>query len=253
MGTAQESQVDIRAIELDVQSQNSVDAAIRSILEAEGRLEVVVHNAGHLSIGYAEAFTAADITELFDVNVLGMQRVNRAVLPHMRERGSGTLVYVGSTSTIDLPPFMAAYVASKSAFDALAQLTAYEVSAFGIESTIVMPGAFTRGTEHFANASRASDQKVAGAYARFEGMVGRYEQATEGLFGGVDADPPTVAAEIGRILALPRGSKPARAVLDFTQSHVEQCNEVLRQEQAAFLSRMGFGELLTLGGKTSVH
>ncbi|WP_373559792.1 hypothetical protein [Bordetella genomosp. 10] len=61
-------------------------------------MDVVVHNAGHLVIGYVEAFTAADIAHLFDVNVLGAQRVNRAVPSHVRARRHGTLLYVGRRS-----------------------------------------------------------------------------------------------------------------------------------------------------------
>jgi NAD(P)-dependent dehydrogenase (short-subunit alcohol dehydrogenase family) len=74
----------VRIVELDVQSQASADRAVATVVGDTGHLDVVVHNAGHLYVGYAEAFTAEDIAHLFDINVLGAQRVNRAVLPHMR-------------------------------------------------------------------------------------------------------------------------------------------------------------------------
>jgi len=184
---------------------------------------------------------------LFDINVLGGQRVNRAVLPHMRDRRSGTLVYVGSTTTVDVPPFMGPYVASKSAFDVLAQTTRYEVSQFGIETTIIMPGAFTHGTEHFPDASRASDPDVTQAYSALDPMITRYDEATEGLYApGAGANPAAVATEISRILALPAGSRPYRSVVDFTQSHVDDVNAVNEKEADDFVTRMGFGELLTL-------
>ena len=102
---------DLRVVELDVQSQESADRATAKILADSGELDVVVHNAGHLTIGYAEAFTAEDIAHLFDINVFGMQRVNRAVLPHLRAKGRGTLLYVSSTTVITSPPFMGPYVA----------------------------------------------------------------------------------------------------------------------------------------------
>jgi NAD(P)-dependent dehydrogenase (short-subunit alcohol dehydrogenase family) len=150
-----------------------------------------------------------------------------------------------------MPPFLAPYVASKAAFDALALTTGYEVSQFGIETVIVMPGAFTHGTEHFANASHAGDQAVAAAYAPLEPQLARYEQASAGLVApGVDDDPATVATEIVRILALPAGDKPARSVIDFTATGdpgavtVDQVNDVARQHQHNFITRMGFGQLL---------
>jgi NAD(P)-dependent dehydrogenase (short-subunit alcohol dehydrogenase family) len=169
----------------------------------------------------------------------------------MRGRRSGTLLYVGSTTTVSMPPFLAPYVASKAAFDALAQTTGYEASQFGIETVIVMPGAFTHGTEHFSHASQASDQAVAAAYAPLDPLVARYEEASAGLVDpGVDADPATVATEITRILALPAGDKHARSLIDFTATGdpgavtVEQVNALASQHQRNFITRMDFGQLL---------
>ncbi|MBP2471992.1 NAD(P)-dependent dehydrogenase (short-subunit alcohol dehydrogenase family) [Crossiella equi] len=235
----------LRVVELDVLSEDSANAAVRTILAEAGRLDTVVHNAGHLYVGYVEAFTPEDVLHLFDVNAIGIQRVNRAALPHLRARGSGTLVYVGSTTSVVLPPFLGPYVAAKMAADALAQATAYEVGQFGIETTIVMPGPFTQGTEHFPNAGHAGDADRNAAYAALDPLVARNEAATEGLFpDGVDANPKAVAEEIARVLALPAGTRPFRTVVDFSQAGVEEVNAVLRAAQEDFLTRLGFGELL---------
>ncbi|MFF3741022.1 SDR family NAD(P)-dependent oxidoreductase [Streptomyces sp. NPDC002566] len=142
--------VDVHAVELDVTCQDSADAAVDRILAERGRLDVVVHNAGHMVLGAAEAFTAEQFAELYDVNVLGTQRVNRAALPKLREQGSGLLVWIGSSSTRGgCPPFLAPYFAAKAAMDALAVSYAAEVLPFGIDTAIVVPGAFTTGTSHF--------------------------------------------------------------------------------------------------------
>lgn len=237
--------LDLRVVELDVQSESSAEAAVAKILGEAGQLDIVVHNAGHLYVGYVEAFTPEDIQRLFDINAIGIQRVNRAVLPHMRERRSGMLLYVGSTTSVVLPPFMGPYVASKAAEDALAQATAYEVSQFGVETTIVMPGPFTQGTEHFPDASHASDEDRNRAYAALDPLVARNEEATSALFPpGVDAHPRAVAEEITRLLALPAGTRPFRSVVDFSNAGVEEVNEVMRQAQEQFVTRLGFGELL---------
>lgn len=240
---------DIRVVELDVQSDASAEAAVATVLREAGRLDTIVHNAGHLYVGYVEAFTPKDIQHLLDINTLGIQRVNRAALPHMRARRSGTLLYVGSTTSVVVPPFLGPYVASKFAADALAQVTAYEVGRFGIETTIVMPGPFTQGTEHFPNAGRAGDAERSRAYAALDPMVARNEEATEALFPpGVDAHPRAVADEIARVLALPIGTRPFRTVVDFSQAGVEEVNEVLRRAQERFVTRLGFGELLHVEG-----
>jgi NAD(P)-dependent dehydrogenase (short-subunit alcohol dehydrogenase family) len=239
--------VDLRVVELDVLSQESAHAAVDAVLAEAGRLDVVVHNAGHMSLGYLEAFTVEELAHQFDVNAFSVQRVNRAALPHLRERGEGTLVYVGSTTTASVPPFMGPYVAAKFAFDALAQLTSYEVAPLGIETVIVMPGAFTHGTEHFPNATRPEDEEIAAAYAVLDPLVERYGDATQSLFPpGTDPDPVTVAEEIARVLALPRGQRPFRTVVDFTQANVETVNAVADAAARDFVRRMGFDELLQL-------
>lgn len=236
----------VRTLELDVTSQESADQAVAAIITDQDHLDVVVHNAAHLLVGYTEAFTAEDLAHLFDVNTFGVQRVNRAILPHMRQRRSGTLLYIGSTTTVVAPPFLGPYVASKFAFDALAQVTAYEANHFGIETVIVMPGAFTEGTEHFPNAGRASDQSVTAAYDELDPLVARNEDATAALFDPtVHAHPDSVGTEVTRILGLPVGEKPFRSVIDYTQSRVEDVLRVAEAERRSFVTRLGFEDLLT--------
>ena len=235
----------IRVVSLDVQDETSVHDAVTEVIADAGSLDAVVHNAGHLAFGYAEAFTTSDMQHLFDVNVIGMQRLNRAVLPHMRSRGRGTLLYVSSTSFVSMPPFLAPYVASKAAFDALAAATALEVGRFGIETVIVQPGAFTKGTMHFAHASGASDHAVTREYSALDGLRERSISGTEQMFGdGVDADPSAVAEEIARIFSLPFGKKPKRSVVDFTNGMVREIDDLLLREQRDFVTRMGLSELL---------
>lgn len=89
---ARERANDLRAVELDVGSQESADAAIAQIISERARLDVVVHNAGHMVLGPAEAFTPEQLADVYDTNVLGAQRVNRAALPHLRARRDGLLV-----------------------------------------------------------------------------------------------------------------------------------------------------------------
>lgn len=244
---AQSQDRDLRVVQLDVTSQASADAAVRRILAEAGALDVVVHNAGHLTIGYVETFTDDDIAHQLDVNAIGAHRVNRAVLPHMRQRRSGTLLYVGSTIPVTTPPFLGPYVAAKAALDALAVVTSYEVSQFGIETSIVMPGAITQGTRHFANATRSSDQQVAAEYAELDPLVERSHAAHEQLFAsGTTADPQDVADEISRILSLPAGSKPFRSVVDAARAGVDHVVAFSDLTREAYVRRLGYAEVLEL-------
>jgi NAD(P)-dependent dehydrogenase (short-subunit alcohol dehydrogenase family) len=173
---AAENNVDLRTIELDVSSAESVDAAIRRIVADNGRLDVVIHNAGHMAFGPAEAFTPEQLAELYDINVLSTQRVNRAALPHLRRQKHGLIIWVSSSSAAGgTPPYLAPYFAAKAGMDAMAVVYARELTRWGIETSIVVPGAFTGGTNHFAHSERPVDKERVAEYetGRLGERVGR--------------------------------------------------------------------------------
>ena len=242
---AEDRGVDLRTVELDVSSQESVDAGVASIIEESGRIDVVIHNAGHMVNGPTEAFTPEEISRVYDTNVLGTQRLNRAALPHLRAQGHGLLLWVGSTSTRGgTPPYLAPYFAAKAAMDSLAVSYAAELARFGIETTIVVPGSFTSGTEHFANAGQPADGERAAEYdALYDGMLesvaGRLaEQAPE------DADASQVSGEISRIVALPDGTRPFRSHIDPADDGSEVVSAVADRIRTEFLTRIGLEDLL---------
>jgi NAD(P)-dependent dehydrogenase (short-subunit alcohol dehydrogenase family) len=156
---AAEHVVDLRTIELDVLQQESADMAIQTIIAENGGLDVVVHNAGHMVFGPAEAFTLEQLAELYDVNVLSTQRVNRAALPQLRKQRKSLVVWVSSSSAAGgTPPYLAPYFAAKAEMDALAVVYARELMRWGIETSIIVPAAFTGGTNHFAHAGSPADR-----------------------------------------------------------------------------------------------
>src|SRR5258705_1327227 len=157
--------VDLRPIELDVSSQESCNAAIQEVVAKNARLDVVIHNAGHMVFGPAEAFTPEQLAELYDVNVLSTQRVNRAALPQLRKQRRGLMVWVSSSSSAGgTPPYLAPYFAAKAGMDALAVVYARELTRWGIETSIIVPGAFTGGTNHFAHAGSPADKARVAEY-----------------------------------------------------------------------------------------
>jgi NAD(P)-dependent dehydrogenase (short-subunit alcohol dehydrogenase family) len=246
---AAEHGVALRVVELDVSDQASVDAGVDRVLADAGRIDVVVHNAGHLVVGPAEAFTPEEIAAVVDTNVLSTQRVNRAVLPQMRQRGDGLLVWVGSSSTRGgTPPYLAPYFAAKAAEDSLAVSYAAELARFGIDSTIVVPGSFTTGTNHFAHAGHAGDGDVVAAYeSRYAGLV---EQVAERLaeLAPADADPAEVAREIVRVVGLPKGRRPFRVHIDPADDGAEVVNAVGDRVRSEFYRRIGLADLLRPAG-----
>lgn len=243
---AKSHSVDISAVEMDVTDQESVDAAVKQMVEESGHLDVIVHNAGHMVLGPAEAFTPEQLVEVYDVNVLSTQRVNRAVLPHLRERGDGLLVWVGSSSSRGgTPPYLAPYFAAKAAEDALAVSYAAELARFGIDTTIIVPGSFTTGTNHFAHAGHAADAEVAAAYdARYAGLMDQVAARLAELAPS-NADPTEVARQIARVVDLPKGERPFRVHIDPADDGAERVNQLGDQVREEFYHRIGLTDLLT--------
>jgi NAD(P)-dependent dehydrogenase (short-subunit alcohol dehydrogenase family) len=242
---AKDKSVQLRTVELDVSDQQSVDAGIARILADTGRIDVVVHNAGHMVLGPAEAFTPEQMIEVYDTNVISTHRVNRAVLPHLRAQGDGLLVWVGSTSTRGgTPPYLAPYFAAKAAEDSLAVSYAAELARFGIDTTIVVPGSFTTGTNHFAHAGHPADGTTAEAYeTRYAGLMDEVSKRLAAL-APADADPGEVARQIARVVDLPRGQRPFRVHIDPADDGAETVNNVGDLVREHFYRRIGLDDLL---------
>jgi NAD(P)-dependent dehydrogenase (short-subunit alcohol dehydrogenase family) len=239
--------VDLHTIELDVLSQESVDAAIKTIISKNGRLDVVIHNAGHMVFGPAEAFTPEQLAQLYDTNVLSTQRVNRAALPHLRAQEKGLIVWVSSSSTRGgTPPYLAPYFAAKAAMDALAVSYAGEMARWGIETSIIVPGAFTSGTSHFKNAGSPNDKARAAEYDSSAYSGGFADKIQKSLAATVppDADVAAVADAIVKVVDMPFGKRPFRIHIDPAQDGCEVVNAVADRIRAEFLRRIGLGDLL---------
>ncbi|MGO4303211.1 SDR family oxidoreductase [Cupriavidus sp. RAF12] len=241
---AAERGVHLHPLELDVLSQESADAAAAAIVREQGCIDVVMQNAGHLVVGPSEAFTPEEMMRVFDTNLFGAQRVNRAVLPYMREREAGLMLWISSTTTKGgFPPFMGPYGAAKAAMDSLAVTLAYEIARFGIETSIVVPGAFTKGTSHFPTAGKPADAARAAAYSRYDGLMDQIGERLTALTPD-DADPQAVADEIVRIVGMSSGSRPMRAVIDFVGDGAREVLEVSERVRIDFARRIGMGDLL---------
>ncbi|GBG36745.1 SDR family oxidoreductase [Mycobacterium montefiorense] len=243
---AKENGVDLRTVEMDVQSQPSIDTAIQEVVSANGRIDVLVHNAGHMVFGPAEAFTPEQIAQLYDINVVSTQRVNKAVLPHMRRQQRGLLVWVSSSSSAGgTPPYLAPYFAAKAAMDSLAVSYARELTRWGIETSIIVPGAFTSGTNHFANAGTPGDQAVVDEYEQgpYPDFGTRVQQAFNAIVPA-DADVAEVADALVDVVDTPFGKRPFRVTIDPSQDGADVGFAVLDRLKAEMLHRVGLSDLL---------
>jgi NAD(P)-dependent dehydrogenase (short-subunit alcohol dehydrogenase family) len=244
---AHDNKVELRPIELDVSSEKSIEAAIRQIVAEQGRLDVLMHNAGHMVFGPAEAFTPEQLAELYDINVLSTQRVNRVALPQMRKQRQGLLIWVSSSSSAGgTPPYLAPYFASKAGMDAMAVQYARELALWGIETSIIVPGAFTGGTNHFAHSGTPADKQRAAEYEA--GPYKGYGKKIQEAFAAIvppDADAGSVADAIVKVVDAPFGKRPFRVHVDPTQDGADVAFAVMDRVRTEMLHRVGLSELLT--------
>jgi NAD(P)-dependent dehydrogenase (short-subunit alcohol dehydrogenase family) len=244
---ADEHSVQLRTVELDVSAEASVDNAVASIISEAGGIDVVVHNAGHMVVGPTESFTPEQIAEIYDTNVLSTQRLNRAALPHMRKRGDGLLVWVGSSSTYGgTPPYLSPYFGAKAAMDHLAKSYAVELSRFGIETAIVVPGSFTSGTQHFAHAMLPADRDTAEEYEPLYPDLPHAVSERLAALAPPDADVREVARAIVDIVGTPKGRRPFRTTIDPADDGSVRVSDLADAVRAEFYERIGLSDLLTV-------
>jgi len=226
----------LRVLELDVTNEASIDAALRSVVE-QGGIDVLVNNAGVGTWGIDEGYSVAEAQRIFDINVFGVMRVNRAFVPQLRQAGKGLIIYLSSGLGRIVFPFMAIYTASKFALEAFAESTSYELAPLGIESVIVQPGAY--GTTFLANSLHAQ-RDVTSEYGRtaklFEAFGrGFEERARAGRLG----DPREVVAALVEEVERPAGERPLRRtigndVLEPVTTINRCCDQVQGQLLGAF-------------------
>lgn len=238
---AAQEELFLHVIELDVTDEASIQRAVDTILAETGRLDVLVNNAGFGVLGLTEATSVEQAQQMVDVNLLGVLRVNQAVLPHMRRQGSGLVVYISSTSARVVYPFLGIYGATKSAVDLMAEAMHYELFRLGVDSVILELGGYA--TEFGHKALLAADQEMANHY----GLAGEMAQAFASFFSAALAaceDPHQVGEAIAALIEQPAGQRPLRQTLGTGSDGLEAVNQTLAAFQHQVLSGMGFSSLL---------
>jgi NAD(P)-dependent dehydrogenase (short-subunit alcohol dehydrogenase family) len=239
---AAEQNLNIRTLELDVQSTGSVQAAVDQVLREKGRIDVAVNNAGHMSIGLAEGFTEEQVAHQMDVNFMGTVRVSRAVLPSMRAANNGLLISVASILGRILFPACAFYCASKFAQEAYAEVLNYELAGTNVQSVVVEPGPYP--THLLANSPGPMELERLQGYGALATLRDQFIAPFAQLFGSADApDPQEVADAILWLVDTPPGQRPMRTVcgLDFGANKL---NDTIAPMQADVLRALGMQHMI---------
>jgi NAD(P)-dependent dehydrogenase (short-subunit alcohol dehydrogenase family) len=250
-GAARELEATARAsgsltvLAMDVTQDASVASAFARVAAHSAALDAVINNAGVGAMGLAEGYTPAQLGKLLDVNVTGVQRVNRAALALMRPRRAGLLVHVStSLARLSLPCF-GLYAASKCALEMLAETYRWELAALGIDSVILEP-AVPYPTRLGASALAPADPARLQDYGPLAGLAGQMVAGLGRLFASSQApDPREVPEAILRLLRLPFGQRPVRTLVGAASDELVTLTNTLAQHQEAFLRSQGLSGLLT--------
>ena len=200
-------------VEIDVTQEQSVNSGVLQSINLLGGLDVLINNAGVGVVGWQEAYTAEDMQKLFDINVFGVQRMNRAVIPHFKAQTKGLLLHVSSLLGRITIPFYGPYNASKWALEALAENYRSELSQFGIESALVEPGGFP--TTFIDRLLEPSDKKRVESYGELahapKAALDNFEQV---LSQNPQQNPQLVADAMVQIIDTAHGQRPFRTTVD---------------------------------------
>jgi NAD(P)-dependent dehydrogenase (short-subunit alcohol dehydrogenase family) len=236
-----------KIVEMDVTDAASTERGVADAILQLGGLNILFNNAGIGSYGIQELMSPKDMARVFDVNVMGVQRVMRAALPHLRAQGRGTVLYTSSLIGRIATPFYGTYSASKWALEAIVECYRTELSGFGIESCLIEPGAMP--TAFFDGLIAPNDAVLEAEYGDFATMPDMsYAGLTQMLEATPMQRPERIAEAVVALLDLPFGQKPFRTVVDHVGvgPEIERYNDVLHDVTRTVLTNFGIEQMLDL-------
>lgn len=226
----------LHVLELDVTDDASVEKAVGEAAAQYGRIDVLVNNAGFGVTDLVETVTMSQAQRQFDVNVFGILRMNRAVVPHMKRQGSGLLLHISSGAGRVVIPGMGLYCASKFAMEALAEAYRYELGSQGIDSVVIEPGAYA--TPIIEKLEQGEDPARKEGY----GETAKIPEKITQQIASSRSNPQEIADAVLRIIETPAGKRALRHRVGSGAGGVEAINEVCARVQTQFLEAFGVTE-----------
>ncbi|MEC8809681.1 MAG: SDR family oxidoreductase [Pseudomonadota bacterium] len=196
----------VTCLKLDVCDGDSIQQAVDQALELFGAVDVLVNNAGYGLIGAFETLSREQIERQFQTNVFGLMELTRALLPHFRQRNSGTIINIASFAGRSTVPLYSVYHASKWAVEGFSDSLAFELSSFNIRVKIIEPG--TIRTEFWGRSTDRENQTGVDVYADYSNKVLGF---IDGTAAKISSQPQAVAKAI--LAAATDGRKKLRYVV----------------------------------------
>ena len=233
----------IVVFDVDVRNGKSVAEAIDAIIKTEGRIDVVINNAGVYATGITETFTEEDFSRVIDVDVTGTWRTIKAALPQMRKQKGGLIINISSVAGRFSFPFQTVYNAAKFAVEGLTEGLHFEVRQLGVDVVMIQPGAFP--TEVWGKTIAGSDDTVIADYGDLAKIPEQIGAGIGQMFEAVKPDPQLVADTIIHLMNTPKGKRPLRTVVDpATGTFSEIANKHVKEQYESFLTAFGMQEML---------
>lgn len=237
----------VEVVDIDVTDDASVEAGVAEAEARLGHIDVLINNAGVGVHGLQENFSADDFQKVFDINVFGVQRMTRAVLPGMRARGSGLLLNISSLLGRVSLPFYGPYNATKWALEAMTENYRVELSAFGVDVAIIEPGGFP--TTFFGNLMHPSSRDRDAGYGEMASAPdAAFATFNDFLKENPQQNPQLVADAVLSVLSAAPGTRPFRTTVDKVGmgDAVDPYNEALAQVTNGLYTAFGMDGMLTL-------
>ncbi len=232
----------ITVVEMDVTSDASVSEAMATIHAQAGNIDILINNAGVMFLGITEAFSVDQAKQQMETNYYGAIRVMQAVLPSMRQAGSGLIINTSSLVGRVSPPFFGTYTATKHALEGYSQALRYEVSPFGVDIAIVEPGPF--GTGLLASGQVPAHADVLASYGPLADVpTAMGEGFAQLLQSDAAPDPQWVVDTYLKLAAMPAGQRPTRTVVGISWG-VDEMNALTQPIQDRVLTDMQLDSVL---------
>ncbi|NHM07644.1 SDR family oxidoreductase [Flavobacterium sp. CYK-4] len=233
----------ITVVDVELTNEENVQKVFGEIISKEGKIDVLVNNAGYAAYGVAESFTTKDVQDMLDVHVIAYWRLIKLALPYMRKQEEGLIVNVSSGSGRLSFPFMTVYSAAKFGLEGLSEGLHYEVKSLGIDVTVVEPGAYP--TDIFGKVRTGSDLGVNDGYGSLLQIPEQMEAGLTQLLETVKPNPQDVADAIVNLINTPKGQRPLRTVVDHVTGHIiKASNDAVQVQHQTMLRDYGMGDLL---------
>lgn len=234
----------IHVLDVSLTDDVSVKNAFDTIISAEGKIDVLINNAGSAMFGVAESSTSADLQKMFDINVFAPWKLMRLALPYMRKQSEGLIINISSGNGRFSAPFSVVYSASKFALEGLSEGLHYELRPLGIDVAIIQPGAFP--TEMSQKVQVGSDASVVDGYKVIADIPNKIFAAIGQMFEKANPNSQDVADAVVHLINLPKGQRPLRTVVDpSTGEFVQNANNAVSAEYAKALTAFNMKELLS--------